>query len=115
MDLGIHNKAQTDSATAAHPTLEAFLRAPIETVRKVAPKTVFLAFSGTRRRAVLEGISDISAEYPQWTRKQMMNLLALVSSHGIQHIFLTVLIETNFQETTPGYREKLTTWVEWGF
>jgi hypothetical protein len=38
--------------------LAEFLAAPIDEVRKVAPKTMILGAGGTRRKAVLSGFSS---------------------------------------------------------
>ncbi|MEM7128060.1 MAG: hypothetical protein AAF702_17125 [Chloroflexota bacterium] len=97
-----------------YPTLEEFLVAPIEDIRKIAPETLILTNDGTRRRAALEGIDPASDEYAQWSRLQMIDSLAMLFYHGIRHIFTIVVGETNYAESTPRYREKLSKWVEWG-
>src|SRR5262249_25453978 len=61
------------------PTLDEFLAAPIEAVRTVAPETVILGVGGTRRRAILAGLSTTSDEYAQWTREQMLACLSYCS------------------------------------
>lgn len=96
------------------PSLDEYLAGSIEEMRKVAPETLILTNGGTRRRAVLEGIDPASDEYARWTRLQMIDSLSLLFHHGIRHIFTIVVGETNYAESTPGYREKLAEWVEWG-
>lgn len=96
------------------PTLEAFLAAPPEMVRDVAPQTVVWGAGGTRRRAVLEGISPATEEYAQWTRGQMIAGLRLLFEHGIRHVIAVTLIDGSYREVTPGYRERLAAWTEWG-
>lgn len=96
------------------PTLEEFLAAPIEDVRDVAPTTIVLGVGGTRRRAVLAGLSLRSDEYAAWTREQMIACLDILFRHGVQHIFTTPLIQAQWHEVTQGYREKLLAWIDWG-
>src|SRR4051794_25384634 len=98
---------------ASFPTLDEFLAAPIEAVRAVAPTTVILGVGGTRRRAFLAGLSTTSNEYAQWTREQMLACLALLFRHGVQHIFTTPLIQAQWREVTPEYRENLLAWIDW--
>lgn len=95
------------------PTLDEFLAADLETVRKVAPATVFLAAGGTRRAAKLAGIDTDSDWYPEWSRQQMVNCLDLIFQHGAQHIFVPILTHTNFGEVGH-YRKRLLFWIEWG-
>lgn len=97
-----------------YPSREEFLALPTNAVHDIAPQTVILTNGGTRRHAVLAGVSPVSDAYAHWTRVQMINCLSLIFGHGIQHIFTTVLAETNYNEVTPGYREKLAQWIEYG-
>lgn len=94
------------------PTIEEFMAAPDQEVAKVAPATLILTTGGTRRHAVLMGISPTSEEYAAITFRQMMNSLALIFRHGVQHIIVTLFTDTNFSEVTPGYRDKLAIWAE---
>lgn len=96
------------------PTLEEFLHAPLEQIRSVAPTTLILGTGGTRRRAVLEGISPHSDRYTAWTREQMIRCLDLIFRHGVQHLITTVLASSQAQEVTPGYRDRLVKWTAWG-
>ncbi len=98
-------------STVKFPSLDEFLAAPIEEIAKVAPETMIFNAGGTRRRALLAGISPTSKEYPQWSRQQMINALNLLFEHGVQHVFTSVLAQNNFAETTPSYREQLVNWV----
>ena len=95
------------------PTQAAFLRAPMATVQKVAPKTIILGAGGTRRQAALAGISTKGFDYVQWSRKQLIKSLQLIFSHGAAHIITAVIIETSYNEVTPNYREKLIEWAAW--
>lgn len=98
----------------AIPTLDEFLHAPLEQVRRVAPVTMILGTGGTRRRAVLEGISPHSDDYSQWTREQMIACLDMVFQHGVQHLVTTLLASSHDQEMTPGYRDRIVEWTTWG-
>lgn len=94
------------------PRWEDFAAAPIAEVRQVAPATLILTNGGTRRRAFLAGVPD--NEFIAWSRQEMIRCLDLVFQHGVQHIFTTALAETNYEEVTAGYREKLAEWTWWG-
>lgn len=92
------------------PTLEEFLAAPIAEVREVAPATMIIGAGGTRRQAVLNGISSHSEEYPEWTRRQMVACFNLIFRHGVQHLVTPTLVAGHAAEITPGYRDKLMAW-----
>lgn len=100
-------------ATLSHPTLAEFLAEPLEVVRKVAPATMILGTGGTRRRAVLLGLSSQGDDYVQWTQQQMMACYELIFQHGVQHLIATMLVSSHNEETTPGYREKIVEWTKW--
>ena len=100
--------------TNSYPSLEEFLAAPVEEVAKVAPATLILAAGGTRRSAVMAGISTESKDYPQRTRQEMIACFDLIFRHGIRHIFTAVMTDINHSEVTKGYRAQLLTWVDWG-
>ncbi|MCA9981035.1 MAG: hypothetical protein KDD89_09380 [Anaerolineales bacterium] len=93
------------------PSWEEFSLAPLADVQKIAPQTIILTNGGTRRHAFLAGIRD--DDFISWSRQQMIRCLDLVFQHGVQHIFTTALAETNFDETTTGYRGKLVEWTRW--
>jgi hypothetical protein len=93
------------------PSLQEFLAAPLEDIRKIAPATVLLGTGGTRRRAVLAGLSTQDEDYAQWTRAQMMACYALIFQHGVQHLVATMLVSSHNDESTPGYLEKLVGWI----
>ena len=61
--------AQSDFLMAAYPNLDQFLSAPVDDVRRVAPATLILTNGGTRRRAVVAGVSPADDEYARWTRQ----------------------------------------------
>lgn len=95
------------------PTLEEFLAAPLEAVRPIAPATAILGAGGTRRKAVLAGISPHSKEYACWTRQQAFACLDMVLAHGVQHVISPVLVHSHQHEHTPGYSDQLLKWVLW--
>jgi hypothetical protein len=78
--------------------LEAFLTAPIEEVIAVAPTTVMIAITGTRRAAVLAGKPFQGDEYVRWARERVIDFLDLLFRHGIQHIVATVIVPVNLIE-----------------
>jgi hypothetical protein len=96
------------------PTQEEFLAAPHATIAKVAPATLILGAGGTRRRAVLEGLSPTSREYMEWSRRQMVACLDLIFQHGVQHIITPVLVEGHAREVTAGYQDQLVAWITAG-
>lgn len=97
--------------TATPPSLEEFLHAPAEQVAAVAPTTMFLAPGGTRREAVLAGISPQSEEYPRWSRERMLECANLLFDLGVRHLFLTVLRFPQLAEVGR-YRERLIEWLD---
>ncbi len=101
------------SAASSQPSLAEFLAAPLETVRKIAPTTMLLGTGGTRRRAVLAGLSTHGEDYALWTRQQMMACYELIFEHGVQHLVATMLVSSHNEETTPGYRDKIVGWTAW--
>ena len=96
------------------PTLEEFQKSSLAAIRAVAPRTLIFAAGGTRRGAALAGISPDGDEYARWSRQRMMSCFDLVFRHGVQHIFTFAIVDSQFQEVTEGYREKLIEWVDWG-
>jgi hypothetical protein len=95
--------------TTTPPHLEDFLTAPIDQVRAVAPATVFVAPGGTRREAVLAGISPQSEEYPRWSRDRMFECIDLLFRHGVRHMFLTALRSAPLAEVGR-FRDRLIDW-----
>lgn len=65
---------------------------------------------GTRRQAVLHGISPHSEAYPEWTRCQMVACFERIFHHGIRHLITPTLVAGHVDEITPGYRDKLMAW-----
>jgi len=111
---GAHHAGGADGCRQAQtPTLEEFLSAPVEAVRLIAPATVVLGAGGTRRRAVLAGLSPQSKEYARWTREQAFACLDLILDHGVRHVIAPVLVHSHEHETTPGYSDQLLKWVQW--
>jgi hypothetical protein len=101
------------SDAAIRPTLEQFLEMPADQVAKVAPETLIYTTGGTRRSAVLAGISPESDEYARWTRARMIACFELFFRFGVRHIFNTLIRPNQFAEVGR-YRERLLDWVDWG-
>lgn len=99
--------------TGLHPSLEQFLAAPLGDVAKVMPATLVYTPGGTRRSAVLAGISPQSDEYARWTRERMIAGYDLLFRFGARHIFTTMIRPGQFAEVGR-YRERLLDWLEWG-
>lgn len=96
------------------PTLEEFQASSLETVSAITPPTLIFAAGGTRRGAALAGVSPQSDDYARWSRERMVSCFDLIFRHGVQHIFTFAIVNSQFQEVTEGYREKLLGWVDWG-
>jgi hypothetical protein len=106
------SSAQASSTSpAAAPTLEQFLAAPVEQVRRVAPATMLWVVEGTRRSAALAGIEPHGEEYPRWSLQRMCDCLQLFFHHGVRHVVTPLLSPSHFAELTPHYRERLIDWV----
>jgi hypothetical protein len=99
--------------TANPPSLEEFLRAPVEQVAAVAPTSMFLAPGGTRREAVLAGISPHSEEYPRWSRARTIELVDRLFRLGVRHIFITALRSAPLSEVGH-FRNRLLDWTAQG-
>lgn len=95
------------------PSLEQFLAAPAAEVARVMPETIVYTTGGTRRNAVLAGISPQSDEYAHWTREQMVGCFDLLFRFGARHIFTTMIWPGQFAEVGR-YRDRLLEWLEWG-
>ena len=94
-------------------SLEEFLAAPAGEVAKVMPETVVYITGGTRRSAVLAGISPQSDEYARWTRERMIACFELLCRFGARHIFTTMIRPGQFAEVGR-YRDRLLDWLDWG-
>jgi hypothetical protein len=100
-------------STTVPPSLEEFLCAPAEQVAAIAPTTMFLAPGGTRREAVLAGISPESEEYPRWSCARKIDCVRLLFGLGVRHLFLTALRYSPLSEVGR-YRDRLIDWTAWG-
>lgn len=100
-------------SSRTRPSLRVFLHAPLELVRPIAPATVILGTGGTRRRAILHGISPHSEDYAALTRQEMVACYDLVLRHGVQHLVTAMLTATHNEEATPGYRDRIIGWTKW--
>jgi hypothetical protein len=98
---------------ATRPTLEQFLESPAGEVAKVTPETLIYTTGGTRRSAVLAGISPESDEYAHWTRERMIASFELFFRFGVRHVFNTLVRPNQFAEIGR-YRERLLDWIDWG-
>ncbi len=96
------------------PTWEQFAAAPDDVVAQVAPATAVFSAGGSRRAAVLAGISPQSNAYVQWARQQNLATFALLFRHGVRHVIAAAITQNQLNETTPVYRERLLQWTEWG-
>jgi hypothetical protein len=74
---------------------------------------MILGTGGTRRRAILQGLSTQDEAYARWTWQEMMRCHELIFAHGIQHLITTLFVSSHNAEVTPGYREKLAGWTKW--
>ncbi|MFZ0545486.1 MAG: hypothetical protein WAM60_08610 [Candidatus Promineifilaceae bacterium] len=95
-------------------SLEAFLNAPIEEVAKVAPTTMVYSVSGSRRSAALAGLPTSGDVYFRWSWERMMRSLEMIFHHGVRHILYPIVTPSQFNESTPEYREHLWDWLDWG-
>lgn len=95
------------------PSLEAFLAAPTGDVARVAPATVIFAVGGTRRSAVLAGVSPQSDDYASYSRARMVACFDLFFQLGVRHLFTSLLRPGQLAEAGP-YRDRLMDWLIWG-
>jgi hypothetical protein len=81
-------------------SLEEFLRADTETVAKVMPQTVMFAAGGTRRDAVLNGVSlyDVR-ELAAFSMKQFYDTAQRMFKYGVRHIFALTVHSKQLYET----------------
>ena len=100
-----------DRVPAEPPSLEDFLAAPIEHVRRVTPATLMWVVEGTRRSAALAGIDVSTEDYAHWSISRMNDCVGLFFHHGVRHVFTPLLTPSQFAEVTPRYRERLLDWV----
>lgn len=105
--------ASSTMNASSRPSLATFLAAPLEDIHRVAPATMLLGAGGTRRRAVLAGLSTQGEDYAQWSWQQMMACYELIFQHGVQNLVSLMLVSSHRGETTPGYREKIMGWTKW--
>ena len=96
------------------PDLDTFLAASADEVARITPPTVLYAPGGTRRRAVLAGISPSSERYASWSNAQMIASAATFFRLGVQHLIMTVARPKQFAEV-GAYRERLMAWLIDGF
>jgi hypothetical protein len=98
--------------TQSIPNLTTFMTAPDTVVAANAPATAIYMPGGTRRRAVLEGVS-LGSDYLSWTRAQIVPTAALFFRLGVQHLFFPLVGQRQTEETTF-YGDRLVTWIKQG-
>ncbi|MCP4076079.1 MAG: hypothetical protein GY744_07835 [Gammaproteobacteria bacterium] len=50
-------------------------------------------------------------QYARWSAGQLMTCFGLFAKYGVQHIITHAIVPTQWEEVTPGYREKLIQWI----
>jgi len=81
-------------------TLEKFLRADPEIVARVTPPTVMFAAGGTRRDAVLNGVSlETPGELAAFSMRQFAETAGRFFAIGVQHIFVLTVHSKQLHET----------------
>lgn len=95
------------------PSLEEFLIAPTEDVAQVAPTSLILALSGTRRRAALAGTQPLSKEYRDQAREELIGSIELLFRYGVRNILAVAVVSGNLAEYAS-FREAFLQWVAWG-
>ena len=89
-------------------SLEKFLTASVTEVAQVVPSTMIYATGGTRRAIALADLT-LSDDYPQWTRLQMLESVALIFRYGIQHLIAPAGRPQIFTERGV-YRDRVFHW-----
>ncbi|MFT5193424.1 MAG: hypothetical protein ACI9EW_000979 [Cellvibrionaceae bacterium] len=98
----------------SNPTFQEFSSLLNSEVASNVPETVIYSVSGTRRSAVLAGISPNGDEYAAWSRQEMIRCLKIIFEHGVKNVVMPILTPSQFNETTDNYREHLWRWIDWG-
>ncbi len=101
------------SIPAAIPRLEEFLSAPADEVSKVAPATLILALSGTRRRAALSGFRPYSSNHLVQARAALFGSIQRLFHYGVRHIISVAVISANLTEYACS-RQQFLDWIIWG-
>jgi hypothetical protein len=91
-------------------SFEDFCALPPAEISKLVPRSMIYAAGGTRRAAALAGIQD-QDEYVAWSAEQLLIGFGLFAKYGVRHILTHAIVPTQWQEDTPGYREKLIGWI----
>jgi hypothetical protein len=94
-------------------SFDEFQAKPIDEILALAPTTMIYAAGGTRRSAVLAGVSSTGDEYAQWAYNQMISCFEIFFDHGVRNIITHAITPAQYDEVTEGYREKLLEWVDW--
>lgn len=94
-------------------TLTDFLALSITEIKSFVPETIIFAAGGTRRNAVLAGISTTDYSYVTHTREQLLATFELLFRYGARHIFTPVSTHVNFSEQGE-YQTKLLTRIAHG-
>lgn len=91
-------------------TFDEFCVLSPQEIASYAPPSMIFAAGGTRRAAALAGIQD-QDEYVKWSATQLLTCFGLFAKYGIRHIVTHAIVPTQWEEVTPGYREKLVGWI----
>jgi len=92
-------------------TFDEFCNLPAEEIAKHSPTSMIFAAGGTRRAARLAGIEDQN-EYVRWSSEQLLTCFGLFAKYGLTHIITHAIVPTQWNEVTPGYRDKLVEWIQ---
>jgi hypothetical protein len=92
---------------------EQFLSLPLEELSYAAPATMVYTPGGTRRRAVLAGLSATSDEYPEWSRRRANDSIGLLFRCGVRHVFGNALCAQQLDEVGR-HRERVLAWTAEG-
>jgi len=91
-------------------TFDEFCSLSPKEIREHTPRSMIFAAGGTRRAAALAGIRD-QDKYVKWSAEQLLTSFGLFAKYGIEHIVTHAIVPTQWNEVTPGYREKLVGWI----
>ena len=91
-------------------TFDEFCALPPQEIAEQTPPSMIFAAGGTRRAAALVGIRD-QDEYVKWSAEQLLISFGLFAKYGVRHIVTHAIVPTQWNEETPGYREKLLGWI----
>lgn len=97
------------SESQSIPALGDFLSGPVEDVIAVAPQTMVLAGAGTRRDAILHGIS--AELYPRWIMDRLTEVYERLFNLGVKDLFIPIIRSTQYAEGGD-YGRRLWWWAQ---